>query len=173
MTFPVAQTVWPELPMAPRAVPCVLRLPGVGPRDAARAATREAARAALTAWCGAAVTWRETATGPRPDGPAKAGDFRVSFTYAGEDAWIAFHRGPVGLDACPIADFPERSAVTKLYLTDAPPGESSEAFARRWARHEAGLKHAGRALSEGPPPPDPAHLVEWTEADICLALAWS
>jgi hypothetical protein len=154
-------------------MPCVLRLRGVGPRATARAATREAARAALTAWCGGPVTWRETATGPRPDGPAMAADFQVSFTYAGADAWIALHRGPVGLDACPIADFPERTAVTRLYLPDAPPGESPEAFAQRWARREAVLKHARRPLSEGPPPPAPAHLIAGTEAGVALALAWS
>ena len=24
-----------------------------------------------------------------------------------------------------------------------------------------------------PPPPEPAHLIGWTEADVCLALAWT
>lgn len=172
MNPPVAHATWPCLPPAPDRTPTLLRLPGAGPRARARAATRQAAQATLAAWCGAPVTWRETATGPRPDG-ASASAYRVSFTYAGEDAWIAFHRGPVGLDACPLADFPERSAVTRLYLPEAPVDEPPTEFARRWARREATLKQRGRGLTEGPTPAPPGQLLEWTEGGVALALAWS
>lgn len=173
MSPPVAHATWPCLPPAPDRTPTLLRLPGAGPRARARAATRQAAQATLAVWCGTPVTWRETATGPRPEGGALAREHRVSFTYAGEDAWIAFHRGPVGLDACPLADFPERSAVARLYLPEAPADESPTGFARRWARREATLKQLGRGLTEGPTPAPPGQLLEWTEGGVTLALAWS
>ena len=173
MNPPVAHATWPCLPPAPDRTPTLLRLPGAGPRAQARAATRQAAQATLAAWGVAPINWRETPTGPRPDGGAAASAYRVSFTYAGADAWIAFHRGAVGLDACPLADFPERSAVTRLYLPEAPVGESAESFARRWARREATLKQRGLGLTEGPGPASCGHLCDWTEPGVALALAWS
>jgi hypothetical protein len=173
MTTPIMQAIWPSLPPSPTSSPTVLHLPRAGPRTQAREATRWAAQATLEAWCGEAVTLRETATGPRPAGPGAAMIYRLSFTYAGADAWIAFHRGPVGVDACPLADFPERAAVTRLYLPAVPVDASPATFARNWARLEATLKLHGLALTEAAAPTPPRHLRAWTTDSAALALAWA
>jgi len=161
------------LPPPPELTPSVLKLTGVGPRPVARAAAREAIQAALRQWFGHAIALVETPRGPRTDPASAARDVRLSLTYAGDDAWIAFHRGPVGLDACLLRDFPERAAVGALYLGGTPPDEPAAEFAVRWTRHEAALKHGGLTLTEGVAPPAPPHLRSWTEAAAALALAWS
>jgi phosphopantetheinyl transferase len=166
-------TLWPDRPRFPDGQPSLLQLTGTENRAAARIATRRAAAATLNAWLGAKLAWKETPTGPRPIDVTASQDIQVSFSYAGTEAWIAFHRGPVGFDACPIADFPERAEVTRLYLPESPVGQSIEAFARRWARREATLKYRGLGLTEGSTPPPADHCFDWTEGEIALALAWA
>lgn len=160
------------LPPPPEVTPQVFKLPAVGPRPIARAAARDAIHAAMRLRFGQAIALLETPRGPRPDPASAARDLRISLTYAGADAWFALHPGPVGIDACLLRDFPERSAVGGLYLGGARPGESAAEFALRWVRHEAALKHRGLALTEGVAPPAPPHLRCWTEDGVALALAW-
>jgi 4'-phosphopantetheinyl transferase len=156
----------------PEASPRVLRLAGVGPRPQARAATRQAIRATLARWYGQTIELVETPRGPAPDPASPAGDIRISVTYACDDAWVAFHRGPVGLDACPLEDFPERDAVARLYLPALPPASDLAAFALAWTSHEARLKLAGLRLTEGAEGPPTPQLSAWTEGGTSLALAW-
>jgi len=154
--------------------PCVLKLPGVGPRQVAREAVRATLRATLQRWHGQPIGLIETTRGPQPEPASAARNLQVSITYAGEDAWIAFHHGPVGLDACLAQEFPERAEVTRLYLADdeADDDEDITGFARRWARHEAALKHRGQGLAEGGAAPRPPRLRDWAEGDVALARAW-
>ena len=161
-----------DLPPTPKGTPSVLRLPSVGPRPQARAATRAAIRRTLARWYGEAIALVETPRGPAPDPASPAGDIRISVTYACDDAWVAFHRGPVGLDACPLADFPERDAVARLYLPALPPASDLATFALAWASHEARLKLAGLGLTEGAEAPPTPRLSAWTEGGVSLALAW-
>jgi len=170
---PFEPTLWPELPRFPDGKPALLKIPRAASREAARSATRRAAEATLNAWLGAKLAWKETPTGPRPIDVTASRGIQVSFSYAGTQAWIAFHRGPVGFDACPVAEFAERAEVTRLYLPESPGGESIGAFARRWARREATLKCLGLGLAEGATPPPADHCVDWTEGEIALAVAWT
>ena len=164
--------IWPVPPPEPAGRPSLLRLPHAGPRVMARAATREAARTILGAWCGHPIGLRETPCGPRPDGVAATRGFRVSFSYVGTEAWIAFHVGPVGLDACAIADFPERAELARLYLTETSDDLPVEVFARSWARLEANLKYRERSLSEHARVAAPRQARDWTESGVALAVAW-
>jgi hypothetical protein len=164
--------IWPEHPPVPAGRPSLLRLPQAGPRFTARAATRAAARTILGAWCGHPIGLRETPRGPRPDGVAETRGLRLSFSYIGTEAWIAFHAGPVGLDVCAVADFPERAELTRLYLPGTSDDVPVEVFARRWARLEATLKYQGRGLSEHASVAAPRQLRDRTESGVALALAW-
>ncbi len=163
---------WPDRPPAPGALPVVLRLPLAGSRALARVHTRQVAREVLSGWLGTTIDLMETERGPRlpPGSPGSA--LTLSFAYAGEVAWIGFHRGRrLGLDACPLADFPERTAVSALYLTPVS-NETAEAFARRWASHEAALKWGGQGLTEGARTPQPPHRATWVADGHALAVAW-
>jgi phosphopantetheinyl transferase len=162
-----------NLPPAPLDRPYVLKLPGVGPRPVAREVVRARLRATLQRWHGRPIGLIETTRGPQPEPTSAARDLQVSLTYAGEDAWIAFHHGPIGLDACLAREFAERAEVTRVYLAAGNADDEDVAgFARRWARHEAALKYHGRGLAEGGAVPRPPRLRDWAEGDVALALAW-
>lgn len=168
---PGAYAVWPARPAAPAGRPSLLRLPGVGPRAEARPLTRQAITACLGDWLGHPADLHETGCGPRP-APGPAAGFAIGLSYDETDAWVAFHRGKVALDASRIREFPERAGVAALYLGRTEEMSPAE-FALRWTRLEATLKYRGEALTEGARPAEAPHVCGWIEAGVALTLAWA
>ena len=94
---------------------------------------------------------------------------RLSIAHAAGWSLVAWHRGPVGVDlqdraALQGMDAAERRRLSVLYLGQdegsnralaqarrAPEAIKNEAFAARWAAHEARLKCLGQPLQEWSP----------------------
>ena len=130
----------------------LVRFPGVGRGDAARAALRGALRTVLAGWYGEVARIEQAGPVPRLVGCP----LNLSCSYDGEDGWAALGTfGKLGCDAVVVRDFPELLDVAHRYLGPEVAGRlaasrlRAETFAHAWAKHEATLKACGLALTEG------------------------
>ncbi len=149
----------------------LMHVPGVGRGPTAQKRLREVVLAIAKRHHGGDIVLAETTTGPRLLGA----DWDISFTYDGDDGWIAWSRnGRIGVDAERIRPIPEAKEIAEEFFAGQrdgyPDADLETAFIRRWTALEASHKALGTGLGACPST-IPLKVSHCLHGDVMVAVA--